>query len=84
MIWKSLKEEWPYTNDEIWVRWTADGVTYHEEIMHEKAIDRLKTLGVPEWREMEPPEWMTTAQKEKFEASKGKSWNERLNEILTE
>jgi hypothetical protein len=81
MIWKSLKEEWPYTNDEIWVKWTTDGLVYHEKVMHEKDLDRLESLDIPEWREMEPPEWMSSEQKDKFDNMKG-GWNNRVNDIL--
>lgn len=83
MIWKSLKEEWPYSNDEVWVRYTNDGVNYAEEIVHEKALDGFTCLGVPEWREIDPPEWMSSPQKDKFEVlrQQGISWNDRVAQI---
>lgn len=80
MIWKSLKEEWPYTNDEIWLKWTADGVTWREEIVHEKNIDSIECIAVPEWRPLDPPEWMTTAQKDKFDGERG-AWAKRVNAV---
>lgn len=83
MIWKSLKEEWPYSNDEVWVRYTTDGVNYQEKLIHEKSLDRFECLGVPEWREVDPPEWMSDAQKNRFESlrQQGVSWGNRVAQI---
>lgn len=81
MIWKSVKEEWPYVAGEIWVRWTSDGVSYAEKVMLESDINSLEALGDPEWRPMEAPEWMTDAQKEKFDSLSG-SWQNKINQIL--
>lgn len=80
MIWKSLKEEWPYTNDEIWLKWTTDGINYFEEIVHESRIDQIDSLGVPEWRNLDPPEWMGTADKERFSQMHG-SWISKIEAI---
>jgi len=83
MIWKSIKEEWPFSNDEVWVRYTRNGRDYIEEIIHEKSLDRFDCLGVPEWREIDPPEWMSDHQKDKFESlrQQGVSWNHRIDQI---
>jgi len=77
MIWKSIKEEWPYTKD---------GVNYIEEIVHEKSLDRIDCLGIPEWRELDAPEWMSEHQKDKFEQMRqqGVSWINRISNIDTE
>ncbi len=83
MIWKSLKEEWPYQDDEVWVRWTSDGISYQEKTMHEKELDGIHCLGVPEWRALDAPEWMTPLQKDKFDKMTG-NWQNRVNEILAE
>jgi len=77
MIWKSLREEWPYVDDEIWLRWTEDGVSYQEAVVHEKKIPEINCLGVAEWRPMDAPEWMTDRQKEKFDKIPG-SWQKRV------
>ncbi len=77
MMWKSLKEEWPYTNDEIWLRWTEDGATWREEKVHESKIDAIFCIGVPEWRPLDPPEWMSSAQKEVFDKTHG-CWTNRV------
>lgn len=86
MIWKSIKEEWPYSNDDVWLRYTRDGVNYIEEIVHEKSLDRFDCLGIPEWRELDPPEWMSEHQKDKFEQMRqqGVSWINRVSNIDTE
>ncbi len=82
MIWKSLKEEWPYLDDEIWLRWTTDGVTYQEKVLHEKKIDQIECLGIPEWRPLDAPEWMTGAQQKEFENLQG-NWQSRVNRVLS-
>lgn len=86
MNWKSLREEWPYSNDEVWVRYTTDGVNYNEKIVHEKSLDRFECLGIPEWRELDPPEWMNEPQKYKFESlrQQGISWQNRIAKIHEE
>lgn len=82
-MWKSLKEEWPYTNDDIWLKWTTDGVTWQEKIVHEKDIDCIDCVGIPEWRELDPPEWLSEVQREQFDElrQKGISWNHRVSQI---
>lgn len=79
MIYKSLREEWPYSNEEVWLRWTTDGVNYREEIIHEKKIDQIECLDIPHWRPIDPPEWMSPAQQDQFIASK-KSYREKIDE----
>ena len=71
MIWKSLREDWPYQHDEVWLRWTEDGVTYHEKIVTSQSLDNFKSLDVPEWRELEPPAWMSSQQQEDFRLTQG-------------
>lgn len=80
MIWKSLKEEWPYTNDEIWLRWTPDGINWREEIVHENNINSIECIDVPHWRPLDPPAWMTTEQKDRFDGTRG-DWITRVNEV---
>lgn len=86
MIWKSLREEWPYSNDEVWLRWTTDGVNWNEKITHEKDIDRVECLGIAEWRELDPPEWMSEPQKIRFQQMReeGVSWQNRVSAINKE
>ncbi len=64
MIYKSLSEEWPFECEEVWLRWTTDGVNYREEIVPENKIDAVQCLGIPEWRAIEPPEWMSEEDKQ--------------------
>lgn len=79
MMWKSLKEEWPYTNDEIWLRWTEDGATWREEKVHESKIPSIYSIDIPEWRPLDPPEWMSSSQKDVFDKTHG-SWTNRVME----
>ena len=64
MIYKSLLEEWPYENEKVWLRWTIDAVNYREEIVCEKDIQDIDCLSVPEWRAIDPPEWMDETDKQ--------------------
>ena len=80
MIWKSLREEWPYSNDEVWVRYTRNGIDYIEETCSEKMLDRIECLGIPEWRELDAPEWMAEGERDRFHCTKG-SWREKVGEI---
>lgn len=57
MIYRSLREEWPYQHEKVWVRWTEDGVNYREELMGEAQICDINALDIPEWRPLDPPEW---------------------------
>lgn len=83
MMYKSVQEEWPYTNDEVWLRWTTDGVTFHEEIVHEDKIGSIDCLGVPEWRPLDAPEWMNEKQKAHFDCTKG-SWEKKVGALANE
>lgn len=80
MMWKSLKEEYPFQNDEFWLKWTEDGVNYKEEIIHESKINTIHSLNVPEWRPLDAPEWMNEKQKAHFDATKG-PWREKVSEF---
>ena len=80
MMWKSLREEWPYNDDEVWLRWTTDGVTYHEKTVHEKQIPEVECIGIPEWRSLDPPDWLDARQKEEFLGMHG-PWTSRIERI---
>lgn len=57
MIYTDLQEIWPYA-DEVFVRWTTDGVNYTEKKVNQEELKALDFLGFAEWRPLEPPEWM--------------------------
>ena len=64
MMYKSLREEWPYHCEVVWLRWTTDGVTYHEEQVSEAKIGEIQALDIPEWRPIDPPEWAEEHEKQ--------------------
>lgn len=65
MIWKSLQEEWPIEHDAVWIRYTKDGISYHEEVVSENGIIGIECLGIPEWRPLDVPEWLEDIADEK-------------------
>lgn len=62
MRYTSLREEWPLTHESVFLRWTTDGVIYHEQIIKEADISKIECLGIPEWRPTEEPEWLKEVQ----------------------
>ena len=70
MQYKSLNEEWPFEHECVWLRYTKDGVNYIEEVVNEINIPKIDSMGIPDWRPIDPPEWISPYHREIIEAKK--------------